>query len=331
MAMRWSARRSDLVALGVSGALAAAAPLHVFLLAYIVLGPFHYLTEVAWLRRKDFYFSDGALPGWAYGALSAGLALAGAADFILRRGVGYWMNGGLLLLSLSVWVRNRYVLLAIAAAGIVVKVLSPGAVLFVGVILPTLVHVFFFTWIFMMSGALRAGADGGRRWVNPVLMLGIPLALLVAPLHYHAPGALWQRMEAVSFGGLHHTVAGFLHRAVPLAGPAGDLTADPVFAGVLRVFAFAYLFHYLNWFGKTELLGWHRIPARTWSVIGVLYAVSVGLYLWNFTVGFLVANFLSLLHVLMEFPLDWRALRFVTLGWTERRTTVSLERAEPAR
>jgi hypothetical protein len=88
---------------------------------------------------------------------------------------------------------------------------------------------------------------------------------------------------------------------------------------LLRVFAFVYLFHYLNWFSKVDLLAWHKLPARTWVFITTVYVVSVSLYAWNFAIGFLAANFLSLLHVLLEFPLDWRALRFVTLGWREEK------------
>lgn len=310
--LTWTSRNSDLAALLVSGVAAAAAPLQVFLLAYIVLGPMHYLTEIAWLRKKSFYFDKGVISPRGYGILAALLALAGAVDFVTKRGLGFWLIGGLLLLSLSVWIGNRYILMAIAVAGVAAKVFSPGTVFFVGVVTPTIVHVFFFTWIFMVSGAIRARDSSPNRWLNPALMLLIPLALLRLPIRYPAPGSPWLRMESISFGPFHQLLAAALHHPMSLGA---DITADPVVAALLRLFAFAYLFHYLNWFGKTDLLGWHRIPARTWSVIGVLYAASLSLYLWSFTVGFMVANFLSLLHVLMEFPLDWTALRFVASGW----------------
>jgi hypothetical protein len=326
MGLRWNSRRSDFAALLVSGVAAAFAPVQVFLLAYIVLGPFHYLTEVEWLRSRDFYIQRGVVSPRMYGALAGVLALAGAADYLLLRGLGYWIMGLLMLLSLSVWISNRYVLMAIAVAGVVTKVFSPGLVFLIAVGVPTLVHVFFFTWIFMTNGAIRSRDAGPRRWVNPGLMLAITAALVVAPMHYGALGGRWLRMEAVSFGPLVQVVAARLHHTVTIhAGTMdGNIAADPLVAGVLRVFAFAYLFHYLNWFGKKDLLGWHRISGRTWAVIGVLYAASLSLYGWNFKVGFMVANFLSLLHVLMEFPLDWTALRFVLL----RRREPLVARAE---
>jgi len=92
----------------------------------------------------------------------------------------------------------------------------------------------------------------------------------------------------------------------------GELLGDRVVAALLRVFAFAYLFHYLNWFAKTELLQWHKISARTWAVVGTLYAAAIGVYMWNMRVGFIVVNFMGMMHVLLEFPLNWHTLRFVT-------------------
>ena len=79
----------------------------------------------------------------------------------------------------------------------------------------------------------------------------------------------------------------------------------------IRVFAFVYLFHYLNWFAKTELLQWHKVSRPQWVVIGILYVASLACYLWSFTLGFVVATFLSMLHVLLKFPLNWHTLRFV--------------------
>jgi hypothetical protein len=310
----------DLAALLLSGIAATLAPLQVFLLAYVLLGPFHYLTEIAWLEKKKFYFGDGLIsPRW-YAILAGVLALAGAADFVLKRGLGFWIIGSLLLLSLSVWVRNVYVFAALAVAGCAVKLLSPTLVIFIAVIVPTFVHVFFFTWIFMLSGALRSSRQGMARWLNPTLVIAIPIALIVASVHYTAPGAMWVRSEALSFGPLHAYLAAHLHHTLHLDS---SLLADPVVAALLRVSAFAYLFHYLNWFTKIELLSWHRISSRGWILITALYALSIGLYAWSFTVGFLVANFLSLLHVLLEFPLDWQAMHFVVWGWHDRRLAVN--------
>jgi len=34
--------------------------------------------------------------------------------------------------------------------------------------------------------------------------------------------------------------------------------------------------------------------------------------MWNVRVGFIVVNFMGMMHVLLEFPLNWHTLRFVT-------------------
>jgi hypothetical protein len=64
-------------------------------------------------------------------------------------------------------------------------------------------------------------------------------------------------------------------------------------------------------FAKTELLGGHRVSRRSWVWIAVLYSVSVGCYLRSFMVGFYLVNFLSMLHVFLEFPLNWHTSCFL--------------------
>jgi len=300
----------DLTALLVSGVLAALAPLQVFLLAYALLGPFHYLTEMAWLRKKEFYFREGLISSRSYTVLAVGLALLAPLDFVIKHNFGFWIVGLLLLLSLSVWVRNLYALGALAIAGVAAKFVLRPWVFLIAILVPTLIHVYFFTGTFMVSGALRDKRATLAKWVNPALLLLIPVVLCCVRLHYAAPGNFWLQNEAASFGSLHAYLANDLHHTLTLSAA---LLQDTVVAAVIRVFAFVYLFHYLNWFAKTELLQWHRISPREWTVIGVLYVASIGVYMWNFRWGFIFVTFLSLLHVLLEFPLNWHTLRFLSL------------------
>jgi hypothetical protein len=307
---RWSTSHSDLTALMVSGLAAAVAPMPTFLLAYTLLGPIHYLTEMQWLRKKSFYFRTGVIPPWMYGTLAAALALLGALDYVLKAGYSNWIVTLLLVVSISATLRSRYALAAVAVAVLAVRHFSPTTIFLVGVFTPSLVHVFVFTWFFMMSGALRAKTVLTWRWGNPLLLLAIPLVLLWLPIHYAPQGGLWLRLNHDSFEPMHQYIMQHLRHGF-VAGPG--MLNDPLVAGMLRVFAFMYLFHYLNWFGKMDLLQWNAISQRGWTAIGVMYAGSISLYAWNFRVGFLVTNFLGLLHVLLEFPLDWQAMRFVLL------------------
>jgi hypothetical protein len=306
--MQWAAI-ADFAALLVSGVAAAIAPLQVLLLAFAFLGPFHYLTEIAWLRKKKFYFDEGLVPPSVYVGIAVAMAVVGVIQYIVHRDLGFWIVGTLLLLSLTVWVRNAYAIAAIAIAALITGFFLRTWVYFVAVMVPTLVHVFFFTWTFMVSGALRSKTASWKKWVNPSLMVAIPLVLLFLPMHYAEPSGFWLKGEVATFGALHHKLAGNFHHVVNINE---KMLNDRVVAGILRLFAFVYLFHYLNWFTKTELLHWHKTSRRVWGTILVLYAASAALYAWNFRWGFLVATFLSMLHVLLEFPLNWHTLRFVS-------------------
>jgi hypothetical protein len=301
----------------VSAVAASLAPLQVFIFVYAFVGPLHYLTEIAWLRKKSFYFGGGAVSEGVYVALAAVLCMIVSVDFYIHRGLTGYAIGILMVLSLGAWVKNPYVLLSALFAGYLAKFFVHGLVMFVAVILPTIVHVYVFTMLFMVSGLVREQRRTMLAWINPILLLGFPVLLLMARWSYPAPSRYWISAEA-GFRGLHGYLVGLLGHNLH---PDASILADPAAAGVLRFLAFIYLFHYLNWFAKTELLQWHRVSRGSWGWIALLYCVSVGCYLWNFTVGFYLVNFLSMLHVFLEFPLNWHTGRFLTASvarlWTK--------------
>jgi hypothetical protein len=299
---------SNFLALALSAVAASLAPLQVFIFVYAFVGPLHYLTEIAWLKKKDFYFGGGVVSERLYVAVAAVLCVAVSIDFYIHRGMTGYAIGILMVLSLGAWVKNPYVLISALVAGYVAKFFVHGLVIFVGAILPTIVHVYVFTMLFMVSGLVRERKRSGLAWINPFLLLGLPIVLLMARWSYPAPGSYWINAEA-GFSALHGYLARLLGHNLH---PDASILADPAAAGVLRFLAFIYLFHYLNWFAKTELLQWHRVSRRSWGWIALLYSVSVGCYLWSFMVGFYIVNFLSMLHVFLEFPLNWYTGRFLT-------------------
>ncbi|HEX4048538.1 MAG TPA: hypothetical protein VH309_11915 [Elusimicrobiota bacterium] len=77
-------------------------------------------------------------------------------------------------------------------------------------------------------------------------------------------------------------------------------------SGALAFLAFAYLYHYLNWFSKAGFLGWHRIGGARAAGLTAAFAAFLALYAWNFRWGFAAATWLGLAHVLLELPLDAR-------------------------
>jgi hypothetical protein len=73
--------------------------------------------------------------------------------------------------------------------------------------------------------------------------------------------------------------------------------------------AFIYTYHYLNWFIKADVIRWADVPrARLALVIGAS-AASTALYFYDFAFGFTVLLALSLVHIVLEFPLNSLAIR----------------------
>lgn len=76
--------------------------------------------------------------------------------------------------------------------------------------------------------------------------------------------------------------------------------------------AFAYTYHYLNWFSKTSVIGWAKTlhPKKMIMVSGI-WILSIALYLYNDQTGLMVLFILSMIHVLAEFPLNVLSIRTV--------------------
>jgi hypothetical protein len=75
---------------------------------------------------------------------------------------------------------------------------------------------------------------------------------------------------------------------------------------IARFIAFSYTYHYLNWFSKTSIIGWHQVSKPALAGAVGIWLVALGLYAYDFKVGLIALFFLSALHVLLEFPLNFQ-------------------------
>jgi len=73
---------------------------------------------------------------------------------------------------------------------------------------------------------------------------------------------------------------------------------------LMRFIAFAYLYHYLNWFSKTEIIRWHQVPKLRFAAVILLWVVASIFYAYDYSLGLSLLFFLSFSHVLLEFPLN---------------------------
>jgi hypothetical protein len=109
-----------------------------------------------------------------------------------------------------------------------------------------------------------------------------------------------------SFSLLNMTMLGI---ALPTTKAEGGIAGLKVFSSdsgliVMRFIAFAYTYHYLNWFSKTSIIRWHEVGPKRLIAVGAMWLASVGLYIYDYSLGFQWLFVLSVTHIYLEFPLN---------------------------
>ena len=187
--------------------------------------------------------------------------------------------------------------MTIVALGVTAVMAMNGSSLAVlGILLPTLIHVSLFTLVFMMLGAYRSGSKMQALLVV-VYLLAIGIILVVPP-------SAATQIPAFAKAGQEYfgNVGPALGRLLGIA----DLQLDTRLTSLL---AFVYTYHYLNWFIKADVIRWAAIPRLRLALVVAASAASTALYFYDYAFGFTVLLALSLVHVVLEFPLNSLALR----------------------
>lgn len=289
---------------------AIAAPFHVFLFAYAVLGPLHYLTEISWLHDRNYFTRQNRARQWWLALVLLSiliLALSYAGNDPSNRRLITVVGTGLICLvfagaAAAIYVRDwrkGLGLLLILAVGLAFFSGYPAyawAVLAV-TLLTTIVHVFIFTGAFILLGALKSRSKVG------VLSLAVFIACAILAFTVSAPFAAptpHVRQLYASFE--------LLNRALLLLFGRSQGVYESVGVGVMRLIAFAYLYHYLNWFSKTSIIKWHEVTrSRAAAIFGCWLAGGL-IYLYDYRIGLGVFYIMSMLHVFLEFPLNHQTL-----------------------
>ncbi len=318
-------------------------PFEVFLFAYAVLGPLHYLTEISWLHDRQ-YFTKGKYDSivlWFIGViiLLESIAYKNHWNWPFDSSFGnkvifLALTGSLLM----IFVKNVYIkvfgllFILFIANGIFKADDRDGLAFFIGALLPTLVHVFVFTGFFILFGALKSRSQSGLLSFLVFIICPILLFVLFKDKTFIEVTKYGQDSYKAGGEGFYDTNLSFLtnlfHVDFPqLKDAAGNLlfyegadgnqiaapdysnAAQVVFhsqAGILlmRFIAFAYTYHYLNWFSKTEIIKWHKVPKIRFVAVIILWITSLILYAINYQLGLKWLYFLSFCHVLLEFPLN---------------------------
>ena len=324
-----SAKQIDYVNIGlmlVAFILAIKLPFHLFLLAYAILGPLHYLTEIAWLHNKDYY-SKRRSDAWILVGLCAVFTLSFAllqfAEFEWSRSWVEWINSSSLkpvkdfihqwersfifmaffIAMLMVFVKPpkwRYPLMAVGLVAAYFLNEVPAYIMIIGVMLPTVIHVFVFTGAFMLFGALKSKSSSGYLAVGVFIALVLILANSSPKPENFILNDYWAKtMDASRFSMINYAIADFMGWATP-----NYRVYSPLGLKMQMFMAFAYTYHYLNWFSKTKIIQWHQVPKKWLYTSAAIWVGAVALYFYDYKIGLLALFFLSVLHVFLEFPLN---------------------------
>ncbi len=284
-------------------------PFELFVLSYAILGPLHYLTEISWLHDRKYF-----LPNRYIACLLCLIALA--AMFMANAStLGIVISAtfvGCAILALGASRRRTTIFLLVAAA--IFALLRWFDVPFglAWLLVPTLIHVSVFTLVFMSVGAVRS------RSASQFLLVAVYVAALVAILAF-PPSRSTVIPELASVGKEYFgDIAPALGRLVGVPGLAFD-------ARITGLLSFVYTYHYLNWFIKVDVIRWAAVPKSRMAAIVLLSLGATGLYFYNYTYGFMVLLLLSLIHVLLEFPLNSISIRQLGGGFVQpfRRQTAA--------
>jgi hypothetical protein len=368
-------------------------PFETFLLAYAYLGPLHYLTEISWLHDRN-YFSKGKYDFLILLIVGVLLSLAAfSKDFGMNLVIYESFVEMNLFDKLLVFALFSSILFALVQ-NLIIKVLS---ILFLYVfisgwlspenaaahadnttifaltsLLPTLIHVYLFTGLFMLFGALKSRSKSGLWQIAGFLAIPIILVFFV-PVKvdkksitdygkdaYYAKGdgffmtnvSIMDHFKLMNEPNLTNkqfldsvvnnkrsgypvdqrariadSLRGKSNQNYIVENPESEYFGQPIpvryaipvdtknyfwdsvfFSTVgimlMRFIAFAYMYHYLNWFSKTEIIRWHKVPKIRFVAVIVIWIGASGFYAYDYSLGLSILFFLSFTHVLLEFPLN---------------------------
>lgn len=323
-----STKQIDILNIGLillSGVLAYLFPLELFILAFAILGPLHYLTEINWLDTKQYFTKSNRLIWLSIGIVATTIIVGpklyfeafGRTDSQVSKVIEFldaWSNGAIFIsfiLSIGfLFAKKKLVWLILIIVGIVGAVLFNGLEIYglsVGLLIPTVIHVYLFTLLFMLYGTKKSKSKWG--YLSIALAVLVPVVIIFIQIDNQA------YLFADSLKD-NYIESGFYVLPVRLGEMIGASNGTTFFfyedleLRLMMFLSFIYMYHYLNWFSKTTKIEWHKnLTFKRSLVILLLWIGMLLLFYIDFSLGFIVALFFSFLHVILEFPLNMASIK----------------------
>jgi hypothetical protein len=291
-------------------------PFEVFLFSYAVLGPLHYLTEISWLDKKN-YFIRSKNDIWIFVALVVIITI-GIFDHKLKVSMYFasFLFSGFVYALIILFIEKTKTKLLLLVVAFIVSIFFnfnkyPGfSFMLFAIWLPTIIHVFIFTGAFILLGALKTRSASGI--ISLLFFIACAATFFIyMPDNFGIPVTEYGK-KAYSYFSLLNTSLYHIFGFGDLHAKDEALYINPKAVAIMRFIAFSYTYHYLNWFSKTTVIKWNQISKNRLTIIIILWILSVVLYLFSYKIGFYALFLLSMLHVFFEFPLNHQT--FIGIG-----------------
>ena len=308
----------------VSFTVALKIPFSLFLMAYAILGPMHYLTEIFWLDKQSYFLINKKDYRWLVitGVIATGIMLTRYIPSAVQNNFLKYHNAtlfnGLIFLSFVLAIiytlfkqtSKRIIALTISFIIAFCTYKSQVYIAIFSVFIFTIIHVCFFTALFMLYGALK----NNSKLSYLALFVYIFCIFLYSIVPIQTGNYTLSTMEQTAIRN-----GGFLHLNAAISTLLNGITTihyNILSETAIRIqcfIAFIYTYHYLNWFSKVEIIRWNKVSTKVKIITFIVWLISISLYAFNYTVGILSVFILSLLHVLLEFPLNIISVKGIIL------------------
>ncbi len=290
-----------------SAALAIAFPFELFLFSFFVLGALHYLTEISWLEKKQFF-------------IKSKMQILALILLVISIGIYHFytqpwfidtlniMLSVLVVLAISlaltnkVWIHIISVCIGFFAVyGLKLYQTEAYLVIF-SVFLPSIIHITIFTFVFILSGVQKERSLTGI--LSLVTFVVLSFMYFFIPTHTLAFSVTpFAKDLYFEFIVLNKKMSDFF--GYGSINNLEEIYFSATGKTIMQYIAFSYTYHFLNWFSKTSIIKWHEVSkVRLASVFG-LYFLILGLCYFNFKLGISLLTILGVLHVYLELPLNF--------------------------
>ncbi|SEP57436.1 hypothetical protein [Flavobacterium urocaniciphilum] len=288
----------------LSGIFAYKLPFQTFLAVYAFLGPLHYLTEINWLQQRNYFLNHKNNVFYLF----VPILLIGSIVYISSLTFLKTYIPFLIFFTFLVAIfnstqneklhKNWKFILFICIGFTIAYYFRKGFHIAFSIFLPSLIHVFIFTGIFILSGFLKTR---NKLSLLTFIVFIVTSFLLLTDNMNSAFFMEDIQNKYIPFEELNNAVFKIFNKEI-LASQ--DIYFSSFGIRIMQFITFAYTYHYLNWFSKTSIIQWHKTSKTKISIILIIWVLSILLYIYNYNTGLYWLYLLSLSHVILEFPLN---------------------------